>query len=181
MAGCVVSFCFSRRRRHTRWPRDWSSDVCSSDLDHEPRRTDAPSSAEEPTGVPGRQRPVSAPAEQSSPSAPEEPAVAASVTDPAPGPEESRPAQAKRPLRRRPEPEESGSLPKVALWTVLTSFLPGSGLVTTRLRRIGWIMLGIAVLVGAAGLALLLFGNPLRAVMMLVTSRNALVGSETVF
>src|SRR5439155_10805656 len=26
------SFFFSRRRRHTRWPRDWSSDVCSSDL-----------------------------------------------------------------------------------------------------------------------------------------------------
>src|SRR5690625_5819690 len=24
--------CFSSRRRHTRWPRDWSSDVCSSDL-----------------------------------------------------------------------------------------------------------------------------------------------------
>src|SRR5439155_7077578 len=23
---------FSTRRRHTRWPRDWSSDVCSSDL-----------------------------------------------------------------------------------------------------------------------------------------------------
>src|SRR5437870_12848772 len=27
--GC---FSFSSRRRHTRWPRDWSSDVCSSDL-----------------------------------------------------------------------------------------------------------------------------------------------------
>src|SRR5690625_1603143 len=25
-------FVFSSRRRHTRWPRDWSSDVCSSDL-----------------------------------------------------------------------------------------------------------------------------------------------------
>src|SRR5690625_6257283 len=26
-------FCFfASRRRHTRWPRDWSSDVCSSDL-----------------------------------------------------------------------------------------------------------------------------------------------------
>src|SRR6266508_5292463 len=25
-------FFFSIRRRHTRWPRDWSSDVCSSDL-----------------------------------------------------------------------------------------------------------------------------------------------------
>src|SRR5699024_12056092 len=26
------SFCFSSRRRHTRSKRDWSSDVCSSDL-----------------------------------------------------------------------------------------------------------------------------------------------------
>src|SRR5690625_6828658 len=25
-------FFLSSRRRHTRWPRDWSSDVCSSDL-----------------------------------------------------------------------------------------------------------------------------------------------------
>src|SRR6202000_1547233 len=25
---------FSSRRRHTRWPGDWSSDVCSSDLSH---------------------------------------------------------------------------------------------------------------------------------------------------
>src|SRR5439155_13896885 len=28
----LVLFFFSSRRRHTRWPRDWSSDVCSSDL-----------------------------------------------------------------------------------------------------------------------------------------------------
>src|SRR5215510_9036137 len=28
----VEDFFFSSRRRHTRWPRDWSSDVCSSDL-----------------------------------------------------------------------------------------------------------------------------------------------------
>src|SRR5439155_6662890 len=26
------AFFFSSRSRHTRWPRDWSSDVCSSDL-----------------------------------------------------------------------------------------------------------------------------------------------------
>src|SRR5690625_5479331 len=32
---CCLFFFFSSRRRHTRWPRDWSSDVCSSDL--EPR------------------------------------------------------------------------------------------------------------------------------------------------
>src|SRR5207253_5512570 len=29
----VAMFFFSSRRRHTRWPRDWSSDVCSSDLE----------------------------------------------------------------------------------------------------------------------------------------------------
>src|SRR5439155_18180821 len=28
----VPLFFFSNRRRHTSWPRDWSSDVCSSDL-----------------------------------------------------------------------------------------------------------------------------------------------------
>src|SRR5690606_41059510 len=27
-------FFFSSRRRHTRFSRDWSSDVCSSDLEH---------------------------------------------------------------------------------------------------------------------------------------------------
>src|SRR5215510_8401830 len=31
-ATVVQIFVFSSRRRHTRWPRDWSSDVCSSDL-----------------------------------------------------------------------------------------------------------------------------------------------------
>ena len=29
----MVVFFFSSRRRHTRFSRDWSSDVCSSDLD----------------------------------------------------------------------------------------------------------------------------------------------------
>src|SRR2546429_4938017 len=29
---CCVMFFFSSRRRHTRCSRDWSSDVCSSDL-----------------------------------------------------------------------------------------------------------------------------------------------------
>src|SRR5215510_14470203 len=34
-----VGFFFSSRRRHTSWPRDWSSDVCSSDLfDQRPQR-----------------------------------------------------------------------------------------------------------------------------------------------
>src|SRR6266542_369118 len=34
-----VSFFFSSRRRHTRCYRDWSSDVCSSDLRRGPRTT----------------------------------------------------------------------------------------------------------------------------------------------
>src|SRR5690606_40472279 len=29
---CLLFFFFSSRRRHTRFSRDWSSDVCSSDL-----------------------------------------------------------------------------------------------------------------------------------------------------
>src|SRR2546429_6435024 len=32
--GSTVCFLFSSRRRHTRCSRDWSSDVCSSDLDY---------------------------------------------------------------------------------------------------------------------------------------------------
>ena len=32
MFGVLVGFFFSSRRRHTRYWRDWSSDVCSSDL-----------------------------------------------------------------------------------------------------------------------------------------------------
>src|SRR5690606_39945721 len=30
---CSICFFFSSRRRHTRFSRDWSSDVCSSDLE----------------------------------------------------------------------------------------------------------------------------------------------------
>src|SRR3712207_8694643 len=32
---CALNFFFSSRRRHTRYWRDWSSDVCSSDLGSE--------------------------------------------------------------------------------------------------------------------------------------------------
>src|SRR5690606_39429361 len=35
----IVFFFFSSRRRHTRFSRDWSSDVCSSDLFHVWRAT----------------------------------------------------------------------------------------------------------------------------------------------
>src|SRR2546422_2625186 len=42
---CRVSgyfFFFSSRRRHTRCSRDWSSDVCSSDLNHFARVKEVP-------------------------------------------------------------------------------------------------------------------------------------------
>src|SRR3712207_9524419 len=38
----VSFFFFSSRRRHTRYWRDWSSDVCSSDLRRRARREDSP-------------------------------------------------------------------------------------------------------------------------------------------
>src|SRR5690625_3355791 len=52
---------FSRRRRHTRWPRDWSSDVCSSDLAptdlrrHVPEPFEAEQLANEDEAVAGAQ------------------------------------------------------------------------------------------------------------------------------
>src|SRR5688500_19533420 len=41
------SFFFSSRRRHTRLQGDWSSDVCSSDLDDRPPRLDLRQEARE--------------------------------------------------------------------------------------------------------------------------------------
>src|SRR3712207_7002677 len=62
-----TSFFFSSRRRHTRYWRDWSSDVCSSDLDdrgaavhrarHGRRRRGVPRRSEERrVGEEGRSR-----------------------------------------------------------------------------------------------------------------------------
>src|SRR5687768_18345987 len=42
MCFCLVFFFFSSRRRHTRCSRDWSSDVCSSDLRREEALTPRP-------------------------------------------------------------------------------------------------------------------------------------------
>src|SRR2546429_4004319 len=47
----LACFFFSSRRRHTSWSRDWSSDVCSSDL-FRPAKT--------PVGTPLRWRPSAA-------------------------------------------------------------------------------------------------------------------------
>src|SRR5437870_13880462 len=44
-------FFFSSRVRHTRWPRDWSSDVCSSDL---PSWADSSASGVPPSAPPAR-------------------------------------------------------------------------------------------------------------------------------
>src|SRR5690606_39809532 len=37
---CSTFFFFSSRRRHTRFSRDWSSDVCSSDLERTRREVE---------------------------------------------------------------------------------------------------------------------------------------------
>src|SRR2546429_2023008 len=45
-SACFVFFFFSSRRRHTRCSRDWSSDVCSSDLTPERRRAESEAAAQ---------------------------------------------------------------------------------------------------------------------------------------
>lgn len=77
----------------------------------------------------------------------------------------------------RTEDAASGSLPRVALWTVLTSVLPGAGLVTTRLHRLGLVLLALVLLALVALAAFLLLGDPLRNGMMLVTNRGVLIGA----
>src|SRR5437870_6312828 len=51
----TVGFFFSSRRRHTRWPRDWSSDVCSSDLAAAPPPATSRAPASQGTGARSRQ------------------------------------------------------------------------------------------------------------------------------
>src|SRR6266496_6143973 len=46
----VMSFFFSSRRRHTRSLRDWSSDVCSSDLRRRPSRRAIPAAGRDRDG-----------------------------------------------------------------------------------------------------------------------------------
>src|SRR5690625_7438469 len=58
------SIFFSSRRRHTRWPRDWSSDVCSSDLGLRAGE-DLPGAFLEPGGLP---RPEAGPPRAQGPS-----------------------------------------------------------------------------------------------------------------
>src|SRR5690606_26560234 len=50
-AGCDGIFFFSSRRRHTRFSRDWSSDVCSSDLTYELDNTLAATQALSPSNL----------------------------------------------------------------------------------------------------------------------------------
>src|SRR5690606_40100912 len=53
---CLLVFFFSSRRRHTRFSRDWSSDVCSSDL--RSRRNSGGIGARLPGDLPARPSPI---------------------------------------------------------------------------------------------------------------------------
>src|SRR5690606_40333848 len=61
---CDSCFFFSSRRRHTRFSRDWSSDVCSSDLLHAsrpmPAQCGSHSCQESLQSESGRMRPLQA-------------------------------------------------------------------------------------------------------------------------
>src|SRR5947209_14687988 len=50
---CFFFFFFSSRRRHTRYWRDWSSDVCSSDLDRGDGSPAATTDHDAPANGPG--------------------------------------------------------------------------------------------------------------------------------
>src|SRR2546421_4037307 len=56
-ANVFFFFFFSSRRRHTRSDRDWSSDVCSSDLSINPDREPMFATASQPEAVPAAPAP----------------------------------------------------------------------------------------------------------------------------
>src|SRR5258707_11974562 len=51
MRSAQLDFFFSRRRRHTRYWRDWSSDVCSSDLDSRHAQSSRVARGDPPEGL----------------------------------------------------------------------------------------------------------------------------------
>lgn len=73
--------------------------------------------------------------------------------------------------------DQDGSLPRVAAWTVATSVLPGTGLLTTRMRRLGWVLLGVLGLAIVAAIVFLLVGDPLRTAIMLASRRGVLIAA----
>lgn len=78
--------------------------------------------------------------------------------------------------RRRAETPQ-GSLPRAMGWTALTTLLPGTGLLSTRMRALGIVLLGVVVLAVIGGGAwYLLTDDPLMRVLGLVTRRPVLIG-----
>ena len=63
---------------------------------------------------------------------------------------------------------------------MLTSALPGTGLMTTRMRRIGVVMLALLLLAVATVVALLVIFDPLRLAATLGTHRGVLIGALVV-
>ncbi len=75
---------------------------------------------------------------------------------------------------QRREHSPGSGLPKVALWTVLTSAVPGTGLITTRLRRVGLILLGLLIVAVLAAAGFYLFTDPVRTGLRLLSRRGVL-------
>ncbi|MCG7310470.1 LCP family protein [Brachybacterium sp. ACRRE] len=76
----------------------------------------------------------------------------------------------------RARDRRTGSLPRAAGWTVLTSFIPGTGLLATPLRKLGWVLLGIVVLAAVVAGVWYATGDPLLTLLKLLSSRKVLIG-----
>lgn len=81
--------------------------------------------------------------------------------------------------RRRATPAP-GSLPVAAGWTALTSLVPGSGLIPTRLRALGLLLVTLLVLVVGGAAAWYVLGDPLPTVLGLASRRGVVVGALVV-
>ncbi|MDO5662158.1 MAG: LCP family protein [Brachybacterium sp.] len=82
--------------------------------------------------------------------------------------------------RRRGVAQE-GSLRRAAGWTLLGSAVPGSGLLPTRLRSVGLVMIVVVGLLLAALAALLLFGDPTDTGLRLASRRPLVIAVMVMF
>lgn len=78
--------------------------------------------------------------------------------------------------RRRAESTAPGSLRRAAGWTVLTALVPGTGLLTTRMRAAGIVILSTVVLGTLGVVAWFLLGDPVPTLLGLTSSRAVVIG-----
>lgn len=78
---------------------------------------------------------------------------------------------------RRRAVSSGGSLPRAAGWTLLTTLIPGTGLIPTRMRALGILLIAVLVLAAGALAAWFVLGDPIPTLLSLAVNRTFLLAA----